>query len=890
MKEDRPHPPKASHRFLQWFCPPGLYESVEGDLCESFEADIDQYGIKKARQNFTWNVMRFFRPGIVLRNKLSYTLINTIMFGNYVKVAARNIGKKKLYSFINAFGLSIGIAFCMLIFLFIRDEKSFDQFHTNKHLIYRIESKSMNLWQPDPESPYMKSAWIQLPLAQALKDELPEVEFATRYNDTNEAIFRHEDKVFTEELTYVDADFFRMFSFSLLKGNPEKVFENKTDLVLTEAMAEKYFGNEDPIGKTISIDNNGAKAYTVTGIIEESPANSSLHYKALVRQENRSSYEFHLTRWGNSNTPTFVQLRPNADMGSFKVNLDRILDKHMSEVFKRWRKESAVPVAEDAKLLEFEFTQLPDIHLKKEISWEKVSDPSYSFILGGIAALIMLIACINYVSLALTTSASRRTEVGVRKAVGAQRSQLIYQFGIESLILAFISLVIGIGIMFLFLPAFNDFTGKEIRITPFEFFLMAGVGAGIMIIVGIIAGSYPSLFLSKFKPALVLKGYSTSKIQTGFTRPLVVIQFALSAFLIISSLTMFRQMRFITTKNLGYSQDQVLVIPTQTGYGDEANKTIEQFRARTAGISSVLSVAGTSTSFNHGYSYNGYKINGENKASFVFSVDEHYIPLLDIELKEGRNFDPDIQSDAKGVIVNEALVRDMKWTDPLNEYLNWKEDTVGLGDKVLGVVKDYHYLSLEQEIKPMILSMDKSRAGSLVEMFVKVAPDNISGSLDEIRKVWKELYPDRPFDYTFVDENVARQYESYQRWMSIMGLATSFAILISALGLFGLAGINAVNRTKEIGIRKVMGAEMKSIFVLLNKQYLFLCLISFTMAIPLSWYVMSKWLSDFKFRITMGWELIAVSLLAGILVVILTVSYHAIKAAYVNPAETLKYE
>lgn len=856
---------------------------------ESFEADIEQHGVRRARRNFTWNVIKFFRPGILLRNKFGYTIINTIMIGNYVKVAARNISKKKLYSFINAFGLSIGIAFCMLIFLFIRDERSFDQFHANKHLIYRIESKSMNLREPDPESPYWKSAWIQLPLAPTLKDELPQVQYATRYNDTNEAIFRYEDKVFTEELTYVDADFFRMFSFSLLKGNPGKVFENQTDLVLTQKMAEKYFGNEDPVGKTISIDNNGAKAYTVTGIIEESPANSSLHYQALVRQENRPYYENQLVRWGNFNTPTFVQLRPDADLGSFKANLDKVIDKYLSETLKRWREESAVPVAEDAKLLEFEFTPLPDIHLKKEVSWEKVSDPNYSFILGGIAALIMLIACINYVSLALTTSASRRTEVGVRKAVGAQRSQLIYQFGIESLILAFISLVIGIGILLLFLSPFNTFTGKEIHITAVEFFLMAGAGAGMMIVVGVMAGSYPSLFLSRFKPALVLKGHTTSRIQAGFTRPLVVIQFALSAFLIISSLTMFQQMRFITTKDLGYNQNQVLVIPTQTGYTDEANKTIDQFRARTAGISSVLSVAGTSTSFNHGYYYHGYKINGENKAAFVFTVDEHYIPLLNITLKEGRNFDPDIQSDVKGVIVNEALVRDMKWTDPLNEYLNWKGDTVGLGDKVLGIVKDYHYLSLEQEIKPMILSMDKN-TGSLVEMLVKVTPNDISGSLGELRKAWKELYPDRPFDYTFVDENIARQYESYQRWMSIMGLSTVFAILISVLGLFGLAGINAVNRTKEIGIRKVMGAEMKNIFVLLNRQYLFLCLLSFAVAIPLSWYVMNQWLSDFKFRITMGWELAAVSLLIGILVVILTVSYHAIKAALVNPATTLKYE
>lgn len=877
-------------RFLEWFCPPELYEGIEGDLVEEFERDLTRLGLKKANRRLAWQVLKFFRPEIILRNRFTIQLINTIMIGNYFKVAARNIQKRKLYSFINAFGLSIGICFCMLIFLFIQDERSFDSFHVNKQDIYRIEEKSFDTWQHDAPDPYRKSAWIQTALQPALKEELAEVLYATRYNADHTGIFRYGDKVFTEKITYVDPDFFRMFSFPLTGVNPDKVFEDKAEIILTPAIAKKYFGDEDPIGKTLRVDNEGEKSFTVVGIIEPAPANSSLHFETLIPQENRPGYERNLKQWGNFNTPTFVQLVPNTNRATFKTNLDSLLDKYMGDRLERWRKESVVPIPADAKMLEYEFTVLPEWHLKKEISWEKVSDPQYSLILGGIAALILLIACINYISLSLTTSASRRTEVGIRKVVGAQRNQLVYQFGLESLVLAFISMVIGMGLMVLFLPAFNEFTGKGIQLTMMNMLQLTGASIGVTLLVGILAGSYPSLFLSKFKPALVLKGGFTSKLQAGFTKPLVVLQFALSAFLIISSVIMFKQMRFVTTKDLGYSKDQILVIPTQTGWNEEADKTVARYRTRLQQEPSVVSIGGTTSSFAQGYSRYGYKIKGEQKSAYVYGVDPEYLPTLGVQFVSGRNFDAAIASDSNAVIVNEALVADMKWTDPLNEYLNYQEDTVGLGAKVIGVVKDYHFLSLEQNIEPMMLSMNKKDVGYLTTMLVKIKPGDIPATVEKLQAAWKDIAPDRPFDYTFLDQNVAKQYESYKRWMSIMGLSTGFAIIISCLGLFGLAGINAINRTKEIGIRKVMGAELQNIFILLNRQYVYLALIAFVLAAPASWYIMNQWLDDFKFKISMSWELFAISMLVGLFIALITVSYHAIKAALINPAETLKYE
>lgn len=813
------------------------------------------------------------------------------MIGNYIKVASRNILKRKLYSFINAFGLSVGIAFCVLIFLFIQDEKSFDQFHANKNLIYRLEEKSYDTWQHlNPKDPYLRSAYLMKPLMQSVKDELPEVTYATRYNPGGTSIVKNGDRIFSEKgITYVDADFFKMFSFRMLAGNPDNIFKGKLEAAITPEIAKKYFGEESPLGKPLHIDTENEKEFIVAAIIEAAPANSSLSYSILVPQENSSHYKNNMKQWGNFNTPTFVQLVPGANLTNFKSNLDKVIQKHMGDKLEKWRKESSVPIPADAKLLELEFTPLADVHLKKEIGWDKVSDPQYSMILGGIALLILLIASINYVSLALTTSASRKTEVGIRKVAGAQKKQLVWQFTIESVVLALLSMFIGIGLVFLFLSPFNEFTGKGIVISLVNVAPVLMVSLALTVFIGLLAGSYPALFLSEFNPAMVLKGTFTSKVNAGFTKPLVVVQFALSAFLIMSSLIMYRQMKFVTTKDLGYNQEQILVIPTQAGYGKESNVVVEQFRTRLQQEPSVVSVAGTGLSFAQGYSRYGYKIKGEQKSAYVYSVDAYYLPTLGAQIIQGRNFDTQIAADSNAVIVNEALVRDMKWKEPLNEYLNYNEDSVGLGAKVIGVVKDYHYLSLEKNIEPMFLSMNKN-LGYLTSLLVKVTPGEIPAKIETLRKAWKELQPDKPFEYTFLDEDVARQYQLYQRWMNIMGLSTGFAILICCLGLFGLSGINALNRTKEMGIRKVMGANVNTIFILLNRQFVWLALVAFIVATPISWFVMNRWLKDFQYKITIGWELFAVSMLIGALVALATVSYHAIKTAWLNPAETLKNE
>lgn len=878
-------PPKRTTEFLEWICPDYLFEGIIGDLEEQFYIDVEQCGIRKARRRFHWNAVRFMHPEIILRNKFQYHIIHNIMLANYLKTAGRNMAKRKFFSFINAFGLSIGIAFCMLIYLFIEDEKSFDQFHENKDRIFRMESKMLDLWNPESKDTYNYHGHLQTPIAGVLKEEVPQVEYVTRI-DQNQAIVSANDKVFREDIIYTDPDFFQMFSFPVVAGNRNELLTDKHHVVITEEIAEKYFGTTDALGKSLKIEYIEANEFIVVGIIKSAPANSTIDYKILISQENRPFYEKNMNRWLSFNTSTYVQLVKNADMDQFDQNLAGIVKKYMGEM-EKWRDTYSLP--EDVLLFKYQYSSLPDVHLNTQVTANKSSDPQYSLILTGIAILIIIIACINYISLSLTSSASRRTEVGIRKAIGANRKQLISQFSVESILLAVISMLFGILLMFLFLPAFNDFTNKEIIVHSPVILKIGGIGMALAVFVGLISGLYPSFFLSAFKPTQVLKGGFT-KLKAGFTKPLVVLQFSLSAFLIISSVIMYNQMEYVTSLDLGYEKDHVLVIPTQIKNNESSNQVVARMRHKLLQEPDVLNISGTTLALSRGSNIYGYTIEGENHYAFVYGVDPYYVETLNIKLKEGRNFSPEIASDTNAVIVNESLVADMGWENPLEEHLNWKEDSTGPGAKVIGVVENYHFQSLEANIEPMFLSMDTEGMGYLENMMIKLKSNNISSSVSKIEKIFHEIAPNKPFEYRFLDEDIAQQYASHERWMNIMGLSTLFAILISCLGLFGLAGINAVNRTKEIGIRKVFGAELANIFVLLNRQYVYLALISFLIAIPASWYVMDKWLKEFQYSISMTWEIFAISMIAGFAIAILTVSYHAIKAALINPAKTLKCE
>tara|TARA_R110001606_G_scaffold186251_1_gene333741 strand:+ start:17717 stop:20377 length:2661 start_codon:yes stop_codon:yes gene_type:complete len=876
-------------RFLRWFCPASLYEGVEGDLLEQFEADTEVFGERKARWLLRWNVLRFFRPGIILRNSFSKGLINTIMLRSYFKIAVRNIMKRKLYASINALGLSLGIAACILIYLFIQDERSFDQFHANKGLIYRMQGEMYD--QNAPEL-YYRHCYMSLALAQTLKDEVPEVQYATHFVQRTD-FFRHEETIFKSKFAYVGKDFFDMFSFDMIEGGAGNLFGSKEELVLTASAATKYFGSKDPIGKVMQIGANGDKLFKVAAIIQNPPANSSLDFEMLLPVESMNGFNEHnLTHWLNQGFPTFIQLYPEASAAEMAPKLQLIVEKYMSSEMTDWGQHLNAP--EGTEIYELSFGKLTDMHFQKEIGCDKVSDPQYSYVLGGIALLILVIACINYISLAMTSSASRRKEVGVRKVTGAHKRQLVAQFTFESVFLTFLAMLFGLGLVFLFLPVFNELTGKAISVSTADWLPLIGFSLATTLLIGLLAGSYPAFFLSGLLPTLALKNGVASGAKTYLLRPLVVLQFVLSSFLMISSVVMYRQMDFITSKDLGFNQEQVVVIPTHGSWNDnESNKILERFRQAATQHPEVLSVAGSANPVAFGEDYmvfGGYKVDGVPRTAFGFLVDEHFVPTMELQIVQGRNFDAAMMSDAEeSIIVNEALVKELGWTDPLNERMNFHASQPNApGARVIGVVKDFNFLSLKDEIKPMFLY--EGRDLNMGYIVTRLAPGDVKTTLAQLEGDFAEAAPGKPFEYTFLDEKIERQYAQYKRWMDIMLIATCLAVVIAGLGLFGLAGINAVNKTKEIGIRKVLGARVAQVFMLLNKQYIGFALIAFILAAPLSWYAMSEWLSGFAYAIEINWQVFATSMALGVLIALTAVSYHALKASALNPADSLRYE
>ncbi len=814
------------------------------------------------------------------------------MWHNYLILTLRNLLRHKLHSFINIAGLSTGIAVSILIYLFIQDELSFDQFHAKKDRILRIEAieysygEEHSYFDTDKDGVWT-IAWMPTILGPTMKEEIPEVARMTRW-DGGSAIVTYKEKIFEEySVIHVDPDFFLMFDFELLKGDPHTVLEDKSHIVIAEKIADKYFGEEDPMGKAVILNLFGEdQSYIVSGVIKNAPENSSLDYSMLLRQEARPYYKENADNWKSFNTPTFVELSEQAGLAQFRDNLAAFENKYFAEKKKERRERDQLD--EEAKIIEMSFTPLTGIHLDNDVSWHKSSDPAYAFILGAIGILILLIASINYISLSLSSSSGRSREVGIRKVLGANQRTLRQQFLGESQLLVFLALVAGIFLAYVFLEPFNNFTKKSLTL-----FSLSNAGLILFLVilallVGFAAGGYPALYLSRFNPVKVLKSRSSNKFNTGMTRVLVVVQYAISGFLIISSVIMYRQMNYITSKDLGYNKDQVLVFRTFTGRSEEGEKSVNRLRNELTGDPDIRSVSGVSTSFNQGWSNNSFGIDGELHNAFTYRVDPGYIKTLDLRIIKGRNFDPGRVYDTKNaILVNEALVRDFDWEDPLSEKLYWRSDSSSA--EIIGVLKDYHFLSLEEKIAPLILHINPDN-GKITTALVKIGSSEIPKALDKVEKTWKTLYPDKPFEYSFLDDDISRQYANYDRWMNIMSASTILAILIACLGLFGLAGINALNRIKEISIRKVLGAEIPQIFMLMNKDVVILAIISFIIATPVSYYIMTRWLESFVYKIDVEWPLFLASLIIGILIAVISVSYHAVRAALVNPAEILKDE
>lgn len=799
------------------------------------------------------------------------------MWRNYLKVAVRNFSKQKLYSAINVMGLAIGVAFCCLVALFVRHELSFDRFHDNKDHIYHIYQ---TYYYPDGSAEDIYDDQ-PAPLGEALLAEFPEVENYVRFSNVS-GVVRENREVFNEDLLYVDASFFDVFSFPLLLGDRSTVLKGRNDVVLSKSMAVKYFGDEDPLAQILEIRIRGDFVqYTVVGVVEDSPSNSSIDLDILLPFEMSPMFEQTVGNWGWHSFPTFIQLNPEANAEAVAAKLPAFWNTHNQEELEDLQQEGW---PEGQPYAEYNMQALTDVHLDANVESNLVSarNPTYLYILTGIALAILLIACINYMTLALGRSTRRSREVGLRKVIGARRKQLLIQFWGEGVLLSSIAGVVGIILAYAFLPVFNGLLNQDLSIDIWGDPFIITFTAITALMTGLMAGSYPALILSNLVPVDALK--SQQKLGGGnlLTRSLVTAQFAVSVFLFISTLVMLQQLRHMSQKDLGFNDEELVVISTQRL---DSDRLMAFFKDRLAGTPSITGITGIQNSFQRGYWKNEWRYQEEDKGAYIYSIEPSFIEVMGMDLLTGRQLSEAMASDSNGVIVNEALVRDFGWSDPLNERLTGLT-MPGIKDpQVIGVVKDFNYRSLHQSVEPAVLF-----TGNVNTLLVRIQPTDVQATLGVLEDTWKEFANDIPYSFSFMDEDLQAAYNTEQQWSKIVGYSSILAILVACLGLFALAALTVSGRMKEIGIRKVLGASVQNVLALISKEFIVLVVSGIFIGVPIAYFVMQRWLEGFSYRITLGPGVFLLACFISLLIALLAVSYQTIKAARSNPVMNLSRE
>jgi putative ABC transport system permease protein len=786
------------------------------------------------------------------------------MLKNYLKVAVRNLLRHKVFSFINIFGLALGMTCSILIMLWVQDELSFNRFHTNSGRLHRVIEHQH---YPGGEDLIMPST--PGPLAEGLKKEFPEITHAAKVSWDVQVLLAHGDKRFKEKGNYVSPDFLTMFTFPLLKGDAATALSQPHSLVIDETMALKYFGTTDVLGRMLQVNNR--TSYKITGVMAPVPKNSSLQFSFLMPvddYENQPDMGW-LKNWGSNGIRTFVLLRPDADAAALSAKMEKFLLKHNPDSH-----------------IDLFLQAVSDMHLYTFFKPGRVpvGRMQYVRLFSVVAVFVLLIACINFMNLSTARSAKRAKEVGVRKVIGAVRSVLVGQFLGESILIALLAILIAACLTQLSLGTFNELTDKYIRLDFTDPVLLAWL-AGIALVTGLVAGSYPALFLSSFKPVTVLKGtHKFSNHAALFRKGLVVFQFVLSAILIISTLVAYRQVNYIHHKSLGLNRENVAYVYLEGDLSKHAG-LFKQELAQAPGIQAVG--AASQNPLQVGNSGGGVEWRGKDpKSDILFcyiNADYGFINTLDIKLKEGRVFSKAYGADSMKVLVNEEAVRLMGLQQPIGEKLK-------IGDKnvhIIGVMKNFHVTPLQEAMQPVILTLSEPESHMA---YIRTRPGQTATALASLEKLVKKYNPAYPFEYHFLDEDFGKMYRSEAIISRLANYFAGIAILISCLGLFGLALFTAEQRTKEIGIRKVLGASVSGIVAMLSKDFLKLVLIANVIAWPLGWYLMDNWLQDYAFRVELGWWIFILAGAATLFIALLTVSFQALRAAVANPVRALRRE
>ncbi len=800
------------------------------------------------------------------------------MLKNYLKIALRNIKKYKAYSFINIIGLAVGIVCCILISLYVLDELSYDKFNKNYSQIYRVEAEAKI------EGRDLNMARTPAPLGATLVNEFPNVIQYARFMPTSNMLIRYKNNVFNEtKFFWADSTLFNVFTMPFIEGNPKTALVQPHTVVLTESLAKKYFGNKDPMGKIMNFEDG--TPYTVTGVIKDCPANSHFHYDMFA---SMSSAEFGKSNfWFNNNFYTYIVLRKGASVSSVESKFPALIKKYGGP---QLYKATGVPYDDWLKKgnsYKFYLEPITSIHLYSHLEneLEPNSDIKYIYIFSIIALFILLIACINFMNLSTARSSTRSKEVGVRKVLGSNKSQLIKQFLAESFLLTIISFFIAVTLAEILLPAFESLAGKQLHTNYLNNWITIPVLLITIIIVGLIAGSYPSFFLSSFQPVKVLKGKVRGNKGNLLRSGLVVFQFAISIVLFVGTFIVYSQLKYIQNTKLGFDKNHILVIQRAWALGTNT-KAFKQELIKNPGI-----ISASNTNDLPGKPFSETLFHAENSPASVnkilvfMSADQEFAKTMEISLKAGRYFSKEHPSDSLAAVVNESTVKVLGLKDPIGKRIYF----VGRKDPftIIGVLKDFHYESLHEKIRPLVIL---PKRGLTAYLPVRLSSNNINSTIAFIKSEWKKFVPGKPFEYYFLDVDLEHLYQSEQKIGEIFTVFSVLAIFIACLGLFGLAAFTAERRTKEIGIRKALGSSVTGIIFLLSKEFTKWVLIANIIAWPVAYFFMNNWLKDFAYRINMNpW----VFLLSGVLTLVIalsTVSIHAVKAAKANPIKSLRYE
>ncbi len=810
------------------------------------------------------------------------------MIRNYFKIAFRNLMKYKFISGINLFGLTVGLTCCLLILAYIINEVSFDKYNKNAKNIYRVERTFLN---PETGAKSLELGSIAPPFAPYLLNDFKEIKKLTRLYPNGTTSFKYEDKMFYEKNIYfADENLFDVFKVDVVKGNPAKALNDPYSVMLTEEIAKKYFGNEDPMNKMVRLDNQ--LTCRVTGIYKPFPSNAHLHPTGMISfntlRDSAVYGEKELrTNWGNNSFLTYIVLPDNYNPKNLEAQFPAFQNRNIKEDGDPGKYKPS-----DYSILNLK--KLTDIHLYSHTDYEaeENGDIKRVYIFSAVALFIMLIACINYMNLSTARSVLRAKEIGVRKVVGARRPELIAQFLSESVLISWIATLLAFGLTWLVLPWLNKLSGQELSISILMNWKIILPILLVPFIVGILSGIYPALFLSSFQPIKVLKGFmKAGGANISFRKILVVVQFSISIILIIATAIVFQQLRYMQNKSLGYNKDHVVNLANTPALNDK----FESFRTELLSNSAVQIVARSSRiPTGRLLDAMGSKINNGDslaptKADIKFVVaDENFVPAYSIKTVAGRNFSKDFTTDTAAYLINEAAVKALGLKS--NEAALGKQFKYGGRDgRIVGVINDFHFESLHQRILPIVFFMPTG-TGNYGNLSIKIAGNDVAGALAHIENTWKKFLPEVPYDYSFLDGRFEKLYESENKQGTIFTVFAFIAIFIACLGLLGLSAFAISQRVKEIGIRKVLGANVGNIVGLLSKDFLKLVLIAAIIAFPLAWFAMSKWLEDFAYRINIPWWIFIVAGMIAAVVAFATISFQAMKAANANPVKSLRTE